>query len=279
MTMRRAAVNGTHIAYDVRGSGPPLILIMGYRLSSSAWPTEFLDELAKRFRLILFDNRGTGLSEKPISGYALSNMALDVCGLMDHLRIESADVLGYSMGGAVAQELACRHPQRVRSLILCATLCGGSKAVYAGARVMGVMRDLEGLDPAEAAHRIWTVTYSPSYLAANRDKAERQMQREIVHPTPLHAADLQFQAFVDFDASKVLPSLRCRTLVMTGDADELILPRNSKILAELIPGARLVILPGCGHRAIWEATDRCAALIGDFLEEEREQDDGARARA
>ena len=268
MTMRRASANGVALAYDVRGSGPPLVLIMGYRLSSAAWPAEFVAALAKQFTLLLFDNRGTGLSDKPTSGYALSNMANDVIGLMDHLDIPRANVLGYSMGGAIAQELVCRHPNRVLSLVLVATLCGGSRAIHAGPAVVSLMRNLERMAPSDAARRIRTVTYEPSYLAANRDKIERQMQLEIENPTPLHASDLQFQAFADFDSSEALRSMHCRTLVITGDRDELIPPQNSKVLASLIPGARLVVLRGCGHRAIWEVTNQCVALIANFLEQE-----------
>jgi pimeloyl-ACP methyl ester carboxylesterase len=150
---QRALVNGATVAFDVRGSGPPLVLIMGYRLSSSAWPAEFIDGLAERFTLVVFDNRGTGLSDKPTSGYALSNMAEDVIGLMEHLGIAEFNVLGYSMGGAIAQELVCRHPNRVSSLVLFATLCGGTRAAYADSSVMRVMHNLEGLAPAEAAQR------------------------------------------------------------------------------------------------------------------------------
>ncbi len=270
MTMRRALVNGINIAYEVQGSGPPLLLIMGYRLNSRAWPRDFIEALAKRFTLILFDNRGTGQSDKPTFGYALSNIAKDICGLLDHLEVPRAHVLGYSMGGAVAQELACRYPERVQRLVLCATLCGGPRTVYAGPAVIAVMRGLVGLSPHEAAWRIATVTYAPVYLEKNAERVERQMLREIADPTPLHAADLQFQAFVDFDSSDALASLRAPTLVMTGDEDRLIPPRNSKLLAELIPDARLVILPGLAHRAVWEATQECASLIADFLNEARE---------
>ena len=103
MTMCHAEVNGIKIALDIHGSGPALILIMGYRLSSRAWPLDFIEALAERFTVVLFDNRGTGLSDKPLFGYELSNMAKDVRGLMDHLEIACANVLGYSMGGAIAQ--------------------------------------------------------------------------------------------------------------------------------------------------------------------------------
>jgi 3-oxoadipate enol-lactonase len=265
MNMRKAHVNGINVAFDEIGFGPPLVLIMGYRLNSRAWPLDFIDGIAKQCTVILFDNRGTGLSDKPTHGYALSNMARDVCGLLDHLDIARASVLGYSMGGAIAQELVCNHPERVVSLVLCATLCGCPTAVYAPPAVTSIMRDLDGLEPAEIARRIWTVTYEPGYLAKNADRAEAQMQRELQYPTPLHAADLQFQAFADFDASQRLGSIRVPTMIMTGDRDVLIRPRNSQILAGLIPGAALKVVPGCAHRMIWEATEECVSLIRTFF--------------
>ncbi len=155
MTMQYADVNGIKIAYGVRGSGPPLVLIMGYRLSSLAWPLDFIEALAERFTVVLFDNRGTGTSDKPTFGYEISNMARDVGGLLDHLEIARANVLGYSMGGAIAQEFVRQFPDRVLGLVLCATMCGGPRAVYASPSVVRVMRELDGLKPEEIARRIW----------------------------------------------------------------------------------------------------------------------------
>ena len=265
MTMQYADVNGIRIAYGVRGSGPPLVPIMGYRLSSLAWPLDFVDALAERFTVVLFDNRGTGTSDKPTSGYEISNMARDVSGLLDHLGIARANVLGYSMGGAIAQEFVRQFPDRVLGLVLCATMCGGPRAVYASPSVVRVMRELDGLKPEEIARRIWRVTYSSGYLENHRELAEDQMRREITAPTPLHAADLQYQAFAEFDCSKVLPNIKAPTLVMTGDLDELVSPQNSKLIASLIPGARLIVIPGCGHRMMWEATDECVGFVTEFL--------------
>jgi len=172
MTMQHADVNGIRIAYGVRGSGPPLVLIMGYRLSSLAWPLDFIEALAKRFTVVLFDNRGTGTSDKPTSGYEISNMARDVSGLLDHLEIARVNVLGYSMGGAIAQEFVRQFPDRVFAVALCATMCGGPRAVYASPSVVRVMRELDGLKPEEIARRIWTVTYSPGYLENHRELAK-----------------------------------------------------------------------------------------------------------
>lgn len=265
MTASIARVNGIDIAYRVQGNGPPLVLVMGYRLSSAAWPAAFVETLARQFTVITIDNRGTGRSDKPVDGYALANMARDVCALLDELAIPRAHLLGYSMGGAIAQELVRQFPERVASLILCATMCGGAGATYANAAVVRVMRDLDGLSAEQVARQIWKVTYAPEYLARNAKCAEEQMRREIAQPTPLHAADLQFQAFAEFDGSRALADIRCPTLVLTGDLDELIPPQNSALLAKRIPDTKLIVLPGRGHRVLWESTQECIHHITDFL--------------
>ncbi|HJZ21993.1 MAG TPA: alpha/beta hydrolase, partial [Bradyrhizobium sp.] len=202
---------------------------------------------------------------KPVDGYAIDNMARDVAGLLDELKIPRAHILGYSMGGTIAQEFVRQFPNRVVGLVLCATTCGGPRAVYAPPSVMRVMRELDGLKPEEVARQIWKVTYAPGYLAKHRELAEDQMRREIAAPTPLHAADLQFQALAEFDCSAALPNTKAATLVLTGDLDQLVSPQNSRIIASLIPGARLIVIPGCGHRVMWEATDECVAFISEFL--------------
>ena len=182
MTMRFANVNGVRLAYCVQGNGPPLVLIMGYRLNAGAWPAAFVDALARQFTVITLDNRGTGQSDKPVTGYALENMARDVFELLNELGITSTYLFGYSMGGAIAQEFVRQFPECVRRLILCATLCGGPQATYARQSVVRVMRDLDGLSPEEAARQIWKVTYAPDYLTKNRKLAESQMRRENSSP-------------------------------------------------------------------------------------------------
>jgi pimeloyl-ACP methyl ester carboxylesterase len=268
MTSRFAKVNGIKLAYRVRGEGPPLVLVMGYRLNSAAWPVTFIEQLARHFTIIVLDNRGTGLSDKPVNGYAIANMARDIRALLDYLGIAQVHMLGYSMGGAIAQEFVRQFPGRISRLILCATMAGGHGATYARTSVVSVMRDLDGLSPEEAARRIWSVTYSSGYLERHHGLAEEQMRREVALPTPLHAADLQFQAFAEFDGSNELANIGCPTLVLTGDLDELISPENSMKIANVIPRARLIVIPGCGHRVLWEATEECLSFITQFLNDE-----------
>ena len=265
MTGSIVEVNGIRIAYRVQGAGPPLVLVMGYRLSSAAWPPVVVEALERQFTVITLDNRGTGFSDKPVFGYAIANLARDIHGLLDELEIPRVHLLGYSMGGAIAQEFVRQFPEQVQSLMLCATMCGGTRATYAKPSVTRVMREIDGLSPEQIARRIWQVTYAPAYLERYQALAEDQTQREIAFPTPLHSADLQFQAFAEFDGSKALAEIACPTLLLTGDLDELIPPQNSAMMASLIPHARLVVIPGGGHRVLWEASDQCIDLISEFL--------------
>src|SRR3954470_14956880 len=118
------SANGVALRYEVTGAGPPLCLIIGYRLHGAAWPDVFVESLAQRFSVLTFDNRGTGLSDKPADDYGIPTMAADVIGLLDGLGWARAHVLGFSIGGAIAQELAIRHPERVNRLVLFATFPG-----------------------------------------------------------------------------------------------------------------------------------------------------------
>ena len=257
--------NGVSLRCQIVGDGPPLCLIIGYRLSGAAWPQAFIDRLAEKFSVLIYDSRGTGLSDKPRDGYEISNMALDAAGVIKALGFESAHVLGFSMGGAVAQELALRHAERVDRLVLFATFAGAGFAIPAPWSVQRKLYEVEGLAPEAAARQVWPVTYSSNYLRENPVAVEMQMRREIADPTPDYVARGQLAGIKNFSSGFRLWTLRAETLVMTGDQDKLILPCNSGILAFAIPFARLKYIAGLGHRAIWEKPEEMAQLVTDFL--------------
>lgn len=258
---------GTEIPlyYEVFGDGPPLCLIAGYRQNSAAWPREFITRLAARTRTIIFDNRGTGRSDKPADGYEFAHQARDVVGLLDHLGISRTNLLGFSMGGAIAQEVAVGHPRRIDRLVLFGTFCGGVWAEPASWSVLRRLFDTDGLSPEQAARQALPVTYSPDYLASNPVAVEQQMRRELAHPTPASVCRKQMAALRNFDCYYDLPRVRAATLVATGADDILVRPRNSAIIAGRIPNARLEMIADLGHRAIWEAPEEMAELIGDFV--------------
>jgi pimeloyl-ACP methyl ester carboxylesterase len=256
---------GVSLYHKVVGEGPPVCLINGYRMSSAAWPRPFITRLSARCSVIAFDNRGTGRSGTPDDGYEFGNQASDVIGLLDELRLARVHLLGFSMGGAIAQEVAIRYADRVDRLVLFATFCGGMWADPTPLSVISRILVTEGLSPEEAARQSWPVTYSPDYLASNAEEVEQQMRRELEHPTPAFVARLQTQALRNFDSYRRLPQIGAATLVATGMHDVLVKPRNAAILASRIPNARLETLADLGHRAIWEAPEEMAELIGDFL--------------
>jgi pimeloyl-ACP methyl ester carboxylesterase len=263
--MPSAATNGISLYYEIIGAGPPLCLISGYRQSSKAWPLPFMHRLGERHTVLSFDNRGTGLSEKPEDGYDLRNQAKDVVGLLDALGLSRVHLLGFSMGGAIAQQVIATAPERIDRLILFATFCGGIWSELAPWSVVRQLLATDAMAPEEAAQQILPLTYAPDYLAANPATAAQQMQRELMYPTPGFAARRQIEALRHFDSYHDLPKVKSATLVATGSADQLVMPRNSAIIAARIPGARLEMLDGLGHRAIWESPEEMAELIGDFL--------------
>lgn len=271
--MPMAEVNDVRLRYTSRGQGPPLLMIMGYRLPADAWPESLLSRLASHRRLILFDNRGTGRSGKPVAGYRMDELAEDAAGLLDVLGIGQTAVVGYSMGGCVAQELALAHPARVTSLVLAATLCGRSGSVHADPSIMRYLRMDDDLSAQDFARTMWDITYAPEYLTTSGAAAEAQLERETAWPTPNYVGDLQFQGLTLFDSWARLPAIRCPTLAVTGSADRLVPPVNSRIIAERIPGCRHAELAGRGHRVFWEAPEETAAIVLSFLQHAAEEID------
>ncbi len=251
--------------YEVTGDGPALCLINGYRLSGAAWPRPFITSLATRVSVVTFDNRGTGRSHKPDSGYEFGHQAGDVVRLLDDLGLPRVHLLGFSMGGAIAQEVAIRYPERIDRLVLFGTFCGGIWSEPAPLSVFMRLVVTGKQSPEEAARQAWPVTYSPDYLATNAEAVEQQMHRELEHPTPMFVAQRQMDALRKFDSYRLLHRIVAPTLVTTGTHDMLVKPRNSTILASRIPNARLELLADLGHRAIWEAPEEMAGLVGDFL--------------
>lgn len=260
-----APSNGITLYYELLGRGPAVCLINGYRLGSAAWPPSFIHRLAERCSVLSFDNRGTGRSDKPSDGYDFATMAQDVAELLDQLQLSRVHLFGFSMGGAIAQQFAIQHPDRLGRLVLFGTFCGGIWAEPASYDVFRRLLTRPDQTPEQAARQAWPVTYSAEYLAANPAAVEQQMWRELEHPTPMFVGQRQMEALRNFDSYRNLPRIGVPTLVVTGTDDLLVKPRNSQILASRIPNSRLELLADLGHRAIWEAPEEIADLVGDFL--------------
>jgi pimeloyl-ACP methyl ester carboxylesterase len=221
---------------------PPVLLIMGLAVSSRAWD-RLPALLARDFRVLVFDNRGTGRSARAGFAYRMRDLADDAAAVIEAAGLSSAHVFGISMGGMIAQELAIRRPERVRTLALGCTIASWRKgtAPSLGTKLDLLLLNLGFVTPA----RISRVLVSAEWHSAHPESALQWMRR--AERTALRFATAQVLAIARHHTLDRLAKIRAPTLVMTGGADKLVPPANSEVLARSIPGARLVVLPRAGH--------------------------------
>ena len=257
--------NGVRLHYSRRGTGEPLLLIMGYGTSAALWSEEFLAALAPYFDIIAPDNRGTGQSEKPPEGYAITTMADDMAALLAALGLASVHVFGVSMGGMIAQELVLRHPAVVRTLILGCTHAGGTRTVPPDPAVLDLILPQPGRAPREAIAGIYAAMTTEETRRTRGAFLDAITEQMLAHRTPGFVLRAQAAAVRDFDTCERLAGVRVPTLVITGDRDELAPPANSRVVADRIPGAQLAVIPGVAHNFFWEAQDETVRLLREFI--------------
>jgi pimeloyl-ACP methyl ester carboxylesterase len=251
---------GTELYYERAGNGEPMLLIQGMSANILAWGDVFRPELERSFDCVVFDNRGMGRSGRAVLPFTIADMAGDAAGLLDALEIDRAHIVGISMGGAIAQELALAHSDRVRTLTIGATFCGGP-----GATLMSP-GDLQMLgaayasgDPEQVFRAMWEINISPTHRAqVSSFEAFREMAGRLPAPRPV--VTQQMQACAQHDTSARLHELAMPTLVIHGTADRLIDVSNGKLIARLIP-APIELLEDVGHMFWWEQPERSAELV------------------
>jgi 3-oxoadipate enol-lactonase len=262
-----AKVGDISIYYEIHGKGEPLVLIYGYVGHSGLWFRQ-IPVLSKKCQIIAFDNRGVGRSDKPDIPYTMPMMAGDIAGLLDIIGIDAAHIFGISMGGMIAQHFALNYTQRVISLILGCTACGGVHMIQPEPESMAALFDFERLrkmTPEEVTRQAMPFCYSQEFMAKNPDIIEERVARQLEYPTPGHGAIRQAGAIMGHDTYELLPRTKSPTLVIAGDNDRLIPVENSRILASRIPGAELVIIKGAGHEFFIEDADEVNKIALDFL--------------
>jgi pimeloyl-ACP methyl ester carboxylesterase len=274
--MAHAKIDGRDIHYVQRGEGEPLLLIQGMSGSHLSWGDPFLAELERDFALTAYDHRGIGRSSRMAAPFSLVDLAEDAAGLLDALEIDRAHVLGISMGGMVAQELALRHPGRIDTLALGCTYCGGEQAALATPEILAMFRQAwGGAGPASGPGGAPSPPPSGEGLLgtfAAHLSSGTLARMALAVPAPLAVILLQLQAVGGHDTSARLPGLAAPTLVLHGTRDPVLPAANGELIARLVPGARLELLEGAGHLFWLEQPVRTAALV-------REHARGSRAEA
>jgi 3-oxoadipate enol-lactonase len=257
--------DGTWISWRAYGEGDPVLMIMGFMGSSRAW-FRMLPHIARGHRAIVFDNRGTGDSDRPRGLFTMDDLVGDAIAVLDSAGEESAHVLGVSMGGMIAQHLALGHPDRVRSLALCCTHPGTDRG---GGRLPWRMAASIALRPFVGPGGTFRIVapllYSERTRTERRDRLDDDLRMRAAEITPAHTALGQGAAIFRHDTRKRLADLRMPVLIVHGEEDRLVPVSNAYELARLIPHAELETVPNAGHLLGTDAEQETAgALLGFF---------------
>lgn len=254
------------ICCELRGSGYPLVMIMGFSGSMDWWDPEFIESLAARYSLLLFDNRGSGRTVTPNEGdFTMEMFADDTALLMEKLGIVRANVFGFSMGGLIAQLLTLRHPEKVSRLVLAGTFCGGRETVMPSPEVSKMLVDTSGgIDGV--CGRTLKLMVPDRFVEGNPEFANNFIERCKLSPITAHNARRQLVASMKTGTWQQLPEIKIPVLVATGTEDVLISPENSRIIAGRVPGAEFVEYAESGHCFMSTARDKCIHDITAFLE-------------
>jgi len=253
--------SGTELYYERAGEGEPLLLIQGMSATHLAWGRQFLDDLEQSFDCIIFDNRGMGNSGRAELPFTIADLAADAAGLLDALELDTVHVVGISMGGMIAQELALAHPERIRTLTIGASYCGGPNgSLMAPEDLQMLGAAYASGEPEQVFRAMWEINLSPGFREDDsRFVAFAEMGSTLPAPQPVVLQ--QMQACGAHDTHERLGQISLPTLVIHGDVDRLLGHDNGREIAALIPDSRLATLEGIGHMFWWEQPQRSAELI------------------
>jgi 3-oxoadipate enol-lactonase len=248
-----------NIRWEERGQGAPLLLIQGLGYGRWSWEP-VVPGLAERYRVLWFDNRGIGDSDTPEGPYSAALMAGDALQVLDEAGVERAHVLGASLGGMIAQEVAARAAERVDKLVLCCTTPGGAETVPMPEVTVRLFAEAPALAPEVALRR-----FVVNALGADPpdELVEELVRRRVANPPD--PAGWQAQAAAGLGFQGVDGTIEAPTLLLTGTDDNVVDPRNADVLAARLPGSWVERFEGAGHLFFWEQPDAFVRIVSEFL--------------
>lgn len=257
-------VEDINMSYRIYGDGYPLLLIMGYGGTMNLWEERLLRSLSKKYKVIIFDNRGIGETSPGHKAFSIEQFADDSYELMVALKIEKAHVLGWSMGASIAQELALRHPEIVNKLILYASLCH-PEIFPPEPKVLSKLESTLGI-PSDKAYEWLRLIFPSAWIKNNQDRIREIFQRSLGNVNP-DSLLKQAEAINKWAGScNRLPFLQHETLVIDGK-DDLILPsENAAYLASKLPNSKLILIAEAGHGLMFQNPDKFNLIINLFLD-------------
>lgn len=251
-------VNEVRISYSVHGRGTPVILLHGWSCNQKFWKNQ-IGPLSKDHQVFAPDFRGHGLSEVPDDGYTLAGLAEDIHLMIENLNLPPTVVIGHSMGGMVAQQLAITHPNDVSALGLIATVASDPKHELVSARIEAQTPEIGYLDAL--------TRHFPTWFSENATSGMREWSRAQMTKTPERVALAMTKDYKNLDFREELPKLRIPTLVVGASFDYSTTVIRSEEIANLIPNAKLVVIPNSGHFVQLEQPDKISQIISTFIRE------------
>jgi pimeloyl-ACP methyl ester carboxylesterase len=266
--VKKVHVGDIDIAYKTFGKGDPILLISGSGNAMDLWSSSMLQGLSSNHTVIIFDNRGVGNTTSGIKPFSIQQFANDTVGLLDALKIQKADVLGFSMASFIAQQLTLMHPEKVNRLILYGASCGGQEGIPQSPQVVKIISDLVN-NRTQDVSAFLSITFPPEWIKEYPDYLESfPKSAEIVPPTTLVKQFNAVEKWLDTNWSGVcsqLPNISKPTLIITGTEDVAVPAANSLILAQKIPGAWLVQIKGAGHGLMYQYPEEFSSILLTFL--------------
>jgi 3-oxoadipate enol-lactonase len=254
------------VFWRAHGTGPSVVLINGYSASALAWPRAWTRSLEQRFHTITLDNRGSGWSRFAEVPFTIGDMADDVADVLEAAEVSRATVLGLSMGGMIAQELALRRPELVSGLVLAATRPPVPR--FQGPPLISAWRLVRPPGRSETLQNyfraLWTAAAAPGFAESHPEEIDELVRQSLERPTPRSMLLHQMRAMSGWAHAERLAGLDMPTVIVHGEADSFSPPANGRALARLVPGARHVPLEGVGHLLAHEAPDVLDAQIDEL---------------
>lgn len=263
-------IKDVNIYYEVHGpsEAPPLVCIEGWGYSLWMWFRQ-IPVFKKRYKCVVFDNRGVGKSSKPDYPYTMKMFADDTVGLMKALDITNAHILGISMGGFIGQQIAISYPEKVRSLIIASSSFGGPNAIPADNKTLAMMfaTPTETLSKEQAMEMRYSVAFSPQFLQKNELLIKQIQEWRDQNPQPLYARGHQASASLGFNAETKVKEISSPTLILQGDSDPVVPPKNAEMLADRISTSKLALIKGGPHLSFIEYYDKFNNAVMNFIDE------------
>ncbi len=265
---KRAMSKGIALYYETMGEGAPLLLVSGSGIGALGWETQFLESLAGSYRVLIFDHRGTGRSDRPDCGYSIPEMAEDCLAICNAEKIENVHLLGASMGGRIALHMAITYPERVRSQVICCSNCGHKVKESLAERMLS-FRNLKAFFQQRKEpilnSELMEFFFTEDFIKMNREWLEAHWSRISEYPTSKKVYEKQLEATQAHCICKRLAEITIPTLVLGGDSDRLNPVERLEELATRIPKAQIHIYHGLRHGFLFEAREDVVRRILEFL--------------